>query len=341
MDKSYLMWVGSDSYKTIDEWVEEALALGVSKRLPNANVGASLKDPGTVVFVAHDEGEWRDCPDCAGIIENPEWRKKEEKLAKYAVEIERFEKERDALTDTLAFAPGDEEEEKAKRKKCDSLNKKIVKREMKIEDLEEEMKEDKALIEGGTGGSVKVIRVDTAQPETIDYRKYNYWWHQPKKFLERYSRVGEPDMCKACGGKGQLPEAKIFGLFVPSAVEYILKPEDGDAVEKEMTKRGFKTVASKKVKIRAKRKCGVQKEGGIYVVTDKDASSDERVRNVVDRLVSRGVVNPDGVEVKGNFARFLAPVPVDVKRFRGIKKWEVEEGGDVEEETEMIMDAME
>lgn len=340
MEKTYLMWVGSDSYKTIDEWVEEALAQGVSKRLPNVNVGVSLKDPGTVIFVAHDEGEWRDCPDCMGIIENPVWRKKEEKMARYAAEIERFEKERDALTDTLALAPGDEEEEKAKRKKCDSLNRKIVKREMKMEDLEEEMKKDKALIEGGTGGSVEVIRVDSAQKETIDYRKYNYWWHQPKKFIERYSRIGEPKMCKACGGKGQLPEAKIFGLFIPSAVEYILKPEDGDAVEKEMEKRGFRTISKDEIKVEPKRKCGVRKEGGVYVVTGI-ADSCEKSKSVVEKLVSRGVVEPDGVEVKGNFVKFLAPVPVDVKRFRGIKKWEVEEGGDVEEETEMIMDAME
>jgi hypothetical protein len=336
-NKTYLIWVGSESYETIDEWCDEAVSQGVSKRIPNANVGASLKEPGTVVFVAHDEGEWRDCPECLGIIENPVWRKKDQQMVRYASEIERFKKERDALA-----SGGDEEEEKEKRKKCDSLNRKIAKREMKIQDLEVAMKDVKERIEGGTGGMVKLARVETANysEEIVDYRKYDYWYHQPKKFAARWQRIGEPKMCKACGGKGKLPEAKIFGLFVPSAVEYILKAEDNDVVEKEIQERGFRTIPKKQLKVEAQRKCGYRKEGGYYVVTDKDASI-SRASEIVEKLVSSGFIKPDGVDIKGEFVRFLSPVPVDVKRFRGIKKWEVEEGSDVEEEAVMIMDAME
>lgn len=333
MKKTYLMWVGSDHYKTIEEWIEETEVQGVSKRLPNFNVGMALVIPGTIVFVAHDEGNWRECPDCMGVIENPAWRIKEKMLVKWALEIEEFEKERDAVTDTLVLLPGDAAEEKTKRRQCDSLNRKIVKRESKTKALEEEHRHTKELVQGGTGGVVKVIRVDTGQQEIIDYRKYNYWWHQPKKFLERYSRTGAPQMCEVCGGKGQLPEAKIFGLFSPSTVEYILKEEDNEAAVQEMVKRGFKIVTAAEAKNRERRGCGVQKEGGIYAVTDK------RMRLLVEKLIADGAIKSKSIEVKGDFIKFIEPISANVKRFRGIKKWKA--GEDIEEEVEMIMDAME
>jgi hypothetical protein len=340
MENTYLMWVGSESYSTIEEWVEEAQKQGVSKRLPNANVGAALKRPGTVVFVAHDEGEWEDCSDCMGKIENPDWRKKREKLENFSEEIAKYKVEEESITAALATASGNPEEAE-KRKELENVLRKIVRREEKMSAIQEEIDAMEERIDGGTGGTVVVKDLDTGKVEAIDYRKYNYWWHQPKKFAGKYRKIGEPNMCEGCGGKGQLPVTRIFGLFVPSVVEYILKSEDDETVKKAVEERGFRTVSQKKLRTELKRKCGKRKEGGYYVVADTE-SDERRTKEVVEKMVSIGAVKPDGVEVKGNFVRFLSPVSVEgVKRFRGIKRWQVEEGSYVEEEAEMIMDALE
>jgi hypothetical protein len=62
--KSFLMWVGKEHYPTIADYVAEASAQGVSKRMPTAAMAQALAKPGTVVFLAHDEGVYTQCPNC-------------------------------------------------------------------------------------------------------------------------------------------------------------------------------------------------------------------------------------------------------------------------------------
>src|SRR5690606_29035571 len=73
--KAWLMWIGTEFYPTIESWANEAVELGVSKRLPSGALGEALMEPGNVVFVAHDEGEKTECPDCLGTIECPDCRR--------------------------------------------------------------------------------------------------------------------------------------------------------------------------------------------------------------------------------------------------------------------------
>ncbi len=325
MYNSYLMWIGSDNYKTIEEWTHEATLQGISKRLPSLGSAISLNKPETAIFVAHDEGGWRECEDCVGEIENPVWRKLNEKQEKYAREIEKYEKETPTLRND---------------KDLEWLARKIFRREEKIKKIDEKMKKIDEYIEGGTGGEVEVVRIDTGQRETLDYRKFNYWFHQPKKFFKRYDLVGEPKMCRSCGGGGKLPETKIFGLFIPSGIEYILKKDDGKAVREEMEKRGFRTIEYEIVKLEEKRRCGYRKEGGYYVVAKIDEKN-EKSGEVVKNLIESNLIKPDCFEIKGNFINFITPVEVEgVKRFRGIKKW-TPTVGSIMDEAEMIMDALE
>ena len=74
--RSYLMWVGTEHYEGIDAYSDEAVTLGVSKRLPSVGAAKAMMEPGTVIFVAHDEGEATDCPACLGTVECPECRKR-------------------------------------------------------------------------------------------------------------------------------------------------------------------------------------------------------------------------------------------------------------------------
>lgn len=343
MYNTYLMWVGSESYPTMEDWMKEAEEQGVSKRLPNVNVGQSMENSDSVVFVAHDEGNWRNCSDCIGMIENPNWRLLTVKIRKLMGEISKLEAEEREIYnywgsrfdspdwDAITKAKADED-----RKKAERISRKVLVRENKISQLKKERTTISNFIEAGSGGKVEVKNLIESRLETIDYRKYNYWHRQPKVFSEKWEVV-EEDMCKTCGGKGQLPLGKIYGLFIPTAVEYILKEEDDGKVKEMMRKRGFELITTEMLKAEQKRKCGHRKAGGVYVVA-KDFEKKAIVGKISELVKSK--VFRHSYEIKGSFIRFLSPVDIDSKRFRGIKRWSVE-NGEIEEETDMVMDALE
>ena len=70
--QAWLMWVGEKFYGTFDEFAAEAIEQGISKRVPNAGFAKALMDEGSVVFLAHHDGEKDDCPDCAARFECPD-----------------------------------------------------------------------------------------------------------------------------------------------------------------------------------------------------------------------------------------------------------------------------
>jgi hypothetical protein len=325
----YLMWVGSESYPTIESYAKEADALGISKRLPNANIARALGQPDTVVFVAHDEGEHEPCPKCAGPVENPEWRMAETKALK-------AERDRDAKAERAADAitKADRTGEEADRKEADRLTRLLSKAQARLDARRDERNSTPRVIEVGesTGGYVMV------DGERWDFRRYNYWLHQPAKF-DPASHSIEEHQCKHCGGKGRLPLGKVFGMFIPSAVEYILKPEDDEKIKEEMEAKGFKTVPAAAIVAEAKRGCGKRKVGGYYAVTEGATTSTERAEAAVEKLVEAGLIEPEGATVNGDFIQFLKPVDIGgTKRFRGIKTWSLDV--EVEEEAEMILEAL-
>ena len=341
--RSYMMWIGSESYKAIKDWADEAVVQGISKRLPNAAVGQSLVEEGTAIFVAHDEGESHDCPDCNGLVENAESRKMATDLERVRREVRMYEEKLNEVhekTDVYVVdnpeAGAEDETIIALQKESSRLMRLIARRNAKTRSMEEELKEMPEYINSGTGGQVHVETEDGVI-ERWDYRKYNYWLHQPKKF--DVDSVVKKDMCENCGGTGQLPDAKIFGVFIPSAVEYILKPEDDSEVKKRMEARGMRTVTQSQLKAEAVRKCGKRHAGGVYVVTSTGEKPTERAQSVVEDLVNKGIVAPDGVDIKGDFIKFVEPIDTDVKRFRGIKSWCLDPRA--EEEAKMIFEAME
>lgn len=318
---SYLMWVGSEHYPTINDWAAEAVNHGISKRLPGASVGEKLLEPGSVIFVAHDEGEYADCPECTGTIECPECRKAEQEAQRVQAEIDAllkpFDGDRDAFLD------------KAARGKVRSLEV----REAKLEKLADAQVEcelcgGEGALEAGTGGTVSM-----EDGSTMDYRTYNYWLHQPAKFDPE--SVEERDMCDHCGGTGKLPDAKVFGMFLPEDIEYIVA---GDEDEKAMEKVKSFTKVDKAATVReVKRGCGYRRERGVYAVTSTDGDS-TKAKKALAELVKAGVVNPEATEVKGSFVRFIEPISIDVKRFRGIKSWSL--SVDAEEAAEDILEAL-
>jgi hypothetical protein len=297
---SYLMWIGAEHYPTIESWASEAAEMGVSKRLPNEHMGTALMEPGTVVFVAHDEGKYTDCGECGEVIICGECRKRREGAARLrdeAVEL------REQHGDTRL---NDKDRASALRK--------AVNREEKAKELEGECTSCEECMGNGelTAGSGGHVVFENGK--RWDYRHYNYHLHQPTKWTPaEEGGITEIKRCESCGGTGRLPLGMIFGFFVPEALEKIVT---GEEEAKEAAAKGIRPVSVEVVKSERKRGCGKRKAGGVYVTTSGSPIPSKAATAVADALADKGLGE---VEVKGNFVRFLAPVPVHgMKRFRGL-----------------------
>lgn len=322
---AYLMWVGSEHYPTIEAYIKEAEQLGVSKRLPNANVAGKLMEPGCVIFIAHDEGKSEACTECIGQMENPELRKAENRVGIQERHIDKLKAELKAVRKDKLMS--DEERREAITRGEAAIERASV----KLTKLQAEAQATPGQIKDSTGGYIDI------DGKTWDYRRYNYWLHQPAKFDPASHKVDNERMCAHCGGTGRLPLGKVFGMLLPSAVEYVMRPEDGAKVKEEMEAKGFRVVSTGQIQKEAKRGCGRRKAGGFYAVSDKEAKA--TTQEALKKLVASGAIKDGEVEVNGDFIRFINPVDIPgTKRFRGIKSWAL--NVEVEQEADMILEAV-
>lgn len=336
--KSYLMWIGAEHYPTIADFVNEAVERGISKRVATPEIAAKVAEPGTLVYLAHDEGARVDCPECQTEIENPEFRKAEQALAAANVTLENRIRDAKAAKAEADKAKGDStvsDEDKAARtaasaraqKLADNARNKSIKLSNDLDALPKTVK-------AGSGGHV-ILKDGTRW----DYRRYMYWRNQPKKW-DYKAEVAELHMCEHCGGFGQLPVGKVFGVFMPDAAEYLLAPEDRDELRKEMKDKGLETVEATVWSTEVKRGCGRRAVHGSYIVTKTTmGATPEQLDAALKELVAKGVIKPKDTKVDGSFAEFVAPVDIPgEKRFRGIKEWDPTP--DAADEGEMIVDAI-
>lgn len=315
---SYLMWIGSEHYKTIEDWTKEALEQGVSKRLPNRHMGKALMEPGSVVFVAHDEGEMDECEHCTAPIECPDCRKLQASYDREAVLSVKFAEE------------AKEASASKERARLLKLAGNAQERANKAIEAQESCETclGTSRVEAGSGGTVTF-----EDGESWDYRRYNYHLHQPKRWTATdKGGLSVVSRCEHCGGTGRIPNAKVFGLFVPEAIEYI---ESADTEKTEEAKAlGFDIVSSTTLSAERKRGCGKRKAGGVYASTRASSTS----KAGAEAVKALGL-DSDACEVRGNFVSFVEPIVVnDTKRFRGLAKWELPSG--VEDEAEMIAEAL-
>lgn len=326
----YLMWVGSESYPGMVDWSDEAIAMGISKRLPNADVGRALMREGTVVFVAHDEGETHDCGECRGPIECPDCRKRavERWMLESACDVvkARYVSPEAAATGDydgweVTAPPGDLRFVAVRMEKADKLN---------AADATCTICDGKAEVEAGTGGYVVL-----SDGSKWDYRRYNYWLHQPTKWDP--GCVVEKGMCLHCGGTGEMPNARVFGVFVPERVEYIM---DGTEAKEDLEKvADLHNIPPALLKVEEKRRCGFRHKG-VYVVTTPDGAT-SKAKHALDELVEKGLIKPEATEVHGSFVRFTDPLAVAEKRFRGVKAIDLSIlTAAALDEAEMIVDAL-
>lgn len=301
--ESFLIWVGSEHYSSIAEYSDEAIVQGVSKRVPGLSIAKAMSAPDSVVFVAHDEGERHDCPSCIGEVECPECRKR-------VSEIERWAARRDEMTARIgALEPG-----RQQQRVVDTA-------ESHISQLEKEREgcadcNGRGRIEAGTGGNVHL-----RDGQVWDHRRYVYWRNRNQ--LERFDfrkDVRKVYLCKDCGGRGVLPNGKVFGLFVPDRIEYIAHPGEDKSAIKELEAAGVSIVSLAAAKKEAPRGCGRRKAGGFYVVTTPKMGGSKAAKETAKKLAELGVSD---VELSGSFIKFGDEIPIKDKRFRGVKRWKL------------------
>jgi hypothetical protein len=325
IENAWLVWVGSEHYPTFKDYAEEAKAQGVSKRLPGSGMGKALQSPGTVVFVAHDDGEKSECPDCIRKIPCPECRKRRIAIGELQEEIDAFKAQ---------FSS------EAAIEKSGYATRSLKIRQGKIDALEAEKEhcsvckgEGKAML--GSGGDV--IKLNGKK---WDYRTYNYWLHQPGKWdpKNEVDGVKEKRICETCGGLGTVPDGKICGMFTPERIEYILA---GDESEAAMAKvEDFTAISPKAVKREAKRRCGVRRPGGVYAVTDEGGKTSKLTKEAIKILVEQGKIEASACDVFGNFVVFGTPIDISgVKRFRGMMRWKM--SAKAADQADMALDARE
>lgn len=331
---SYLMWVGAEHYGTIEDYTGEVVKMGVSKRLSNVHIARKLMEPGAVIFLAHDEHEYTECPECVGNVECGECRKRYHERCRLEDEVLELEERLDAAREAVRLAS--EADKDGPRKEVARLKRLIANRVEKAKTIASVSKECETCeghgrYNGSTGGRVVV------DGEHMDYRAYNYWLHQPKKWSPEGKTV-VAEMCEICGGTGRLPEGKVFGALLPSDVEYILKADDNLAKQVEIEEAGFKTVTTKEVSVEIARGCGKRREGGFYVRTGTGERTED-TKALVDKLVAAGHIEPEGAELIGTFVRFVNPIDIPgVKRFRGLKTFSLIP--EAEDEVEMAVEAL-
>jgi hypothetical protein len=307
---AYLIWVGSEHYGLIDDYTSEAAIMGISKRIPSIGIGRQMMEPGAVVFVAHDEGKKKDCKKCAGKFECPDCRKRTEEIGALRIDC-------DKMIERYADVAKAEKQDFRDCSKIPTAARVFVeRRERKIGELKIQLTtctecDGAGMIHGGTGGAVTLT-----DGVAWDYRKYNYYLHQPKKF-DPSLNVAKKDMCKTCGGTGELPIAQIFGVFIPEKLEYILTGEE--TPEELAALPDAEKISADRLKVESKRRCGKRKPGGVYVTTTVGETTVE-AKKTLKELEKRGLVSKGAADVSGSFIRFRSPLKVNEKRFRGVKR---------------------
>lgn len=295
---SYLMWVGADNYETITDFVNEVRALGVSKRLPGIGMANALGTAGSIVYVAHDDGEAYSCDACMGPVECSECRTWKQKIAKWQGEADEV---RQRYED-------DDEPPRGKARIIEIREARIAKARAAMAACE--LCEGEGEFECGSGGHV--VRANGSR---MDYRTFNYWMRQPKKFdVER--EVVEKHICEECGGTGKRPAAVVFGAFVPG-IEVVLTGRENEIVQEQIER--FDRLSMATVAKEPARKGG-QREPGYYAVA-KAGKPTKRASAVAMELVTRRAIK-NAFEVIGDFILFGKPVKVgELKRFRGVKRF--------------------
>ncbi len=297
IEQSYMVWAGAEHYPTFDHLLDEIKRLGFSKRLPGAGMGRALLQPGTVVYIAHDDGKAEQCKACLKPIVCPECRQRLLLITKLQDELKTFKsgfKNEEAIRASgFARRTVAVKEKKIEAAKAASAGCALCKGEGKAK--------------MGSGGTVRL-----SSGQTWDYRTFNYWSRQPQNFDA--GTVVSKNICDTCGGRGYLPKGAVYGAILIDRIEYQLRP--GEKVSSLVDFDDFTIVKSEN----QVRLSGEREPGGFYAVSGPERNP--KANGLGNSLTASGTIT-GGYTVYGSFVLFNKPIILarGAKRFRGVASY--------------------
>jgi hypothetical protein len=123
-------------------------------------------------------------------------------------------------------------------------------------------------------------------------------------------RTTDGVLCRWCKGRGHTRQNVIFGYFIPTRVDLIVRDEEVDAMRQEICDKQINIVKFADARLEPSRGCGHRQLGAVYVV-----SSPEDFEALVEKAAHVHRV----ADIEGGIAVFKRPVVYHGKHFLGIK----------------------
>lgn len=259
IERTYLQWVGTSFFATVEDYLTEVEQLGVCRKLPNLNVAVEVAKPGTLIFLAHDQGRTRECLACAQLVTCPTCAGTGE-------------------LDGQALRPCP---------RCHGLG----------------------ALERGTGGSALVDGERWTYIRLLRLRK-----NRAHDFWKQEHAIEQVEFCKACGGRGKVPQGVVFGFYAPKAVVGIKGVRFGESALARLEDAGIRLLGRHALSPRTLTK------GSYYAIVppNQKRTIPTDLANAAQELLGPGIQYAHGL-----FGRLPEPIPYSGKHFRGIKRWEV------------------
>ena len=339
-ERHYLRWIGRTQYPQIKDFWDEADKRGrVSLGLPSQGQAKGFSTIDTVCYLAHaGKDDFRECQECLMEIPCSECRTRR--------------REMNRCTQTLRSP-------KAVARAIDALEQAAG---------ECELCDGEMVYVGGSGGTVRHRNASGRVDSLITWRDRGYWmplggfatrstpagvrFYSQRDWKGSCKAPFVPDVlydeerCEACHGLGRLPVLSVFGVLVPTGVEYIDFKSDWEK-NRTMTHRlptlppgtpprVFKRVLSLAVKHQVEGfKLCIRARVPITQLRDMRLATFKQQRTWLTtayRLIGEGDAHNDRVtrvmhdmgmtgQVSGSVARFDKPLRICTPRFRYIRRW--------------------
>jgi len=123
----------------------------------------------------------------------------------------------------------------------------------------------------------------------------------------------DPDEpCSWCKGTGHTRQNIIFGYFIPTRVDLIVRDEEADEMRREMIDKQINVVKLADARLEPARGCGHRQPGAVYAVSDPEDW---------DALVEKAAQVHRAADIEGGIAVFKRPVSYHGKHFLGIARF--------------------
>jgi hypothetical protein len=124
--------------------------------------------------------------------------------------------------------------------------------------------------------------------------------------------------CENCKSTGHVRQNVIFGYFIPTRIDLIVRDDEAAAMRQEIIDKQINVVKLADAQREPARGCGHRQPGAVYAVSDPEDW---------DALVEKAAQVHRAADIEGGIAVFRRPVPYHGKHFLGIKRFDPASAG--------------